>query len=89
MRAGVPNAPDARGPLVGGGVADRVHPDRFPANTRAQLVDERVPDGADSRRFAGNRERTPPGLRDTRRQTQQERVQCTVPKQQGPRLRGP
>jgi hypothetical protein len=53
MCASVSDTVEACGPIVGGGVVDRVHPDRIPAYAGAQLVDERLPDGAGPGWLAG------------------------------------
>ena len=53
MRACVRNAVDGRGEVGGGGVVDRVHADRLPADSRAQGVDERIAGRAGARFFGG------------------------------------
>jgi hypothetical protein len=65
MCAGVADTVEARGPIVGGGVVDGIHPDRILPNTGARTHSRRRRLRAARRYHA----RTPPETRGMRRQT--------------------
>jgi hypothetical protein len=54
MSARVSDAVEARGPLIAGGVVDRVHLERLCADARAQRVDERLSGWSNTGRLTGS-----------------------------------
>jgi hypothetical protein len=53
MRARVSDAVEARAPLMGGRIVDRIYVERLPADARAQVVDERLSRRTDTGRLIG------------------------------------